>query len=246
MSSNSLSQRQRSQNNPLNMGQFSQLSLRNLKGSLGPKYQLIGRTDTNQNSNGGFGGGTYNNWFSFTLNSNAWIIVTKGGPKPRDIDFSVYDLNINPINGRSVFQDDSIQVTNDGKVYNPYVGQVMGAESDLYNTFNPNRLDKGDERYFPLERGTYLLCVFTTRNEPINYEVGVVIEFPEPDFNLALENYDLILLENGDFILNDRSDIYDGQDAHQHSLSEWQAAWERDHQADDRFPAIFVPLTTVP
>lgn len=246
MSSNSLSQRQRNQDNPLNMGNFSQLSLRNLKGSLGPKYQLIGRRDTNQNSNGGFGGGTYNNWFSFTITSSAWIIVTKAGRRSRDIDFSVYDLNITPIDGRSIFQADSIQITNDGKVYNPYVGNVMGAESDLYNTYNPNRLDKGDERYFPLERGTYLLCVFATRNEPIDYEVGVVVEFPTADFDIALENYDLMLLENDDFILNDKSSLYDGQDSHQHSLSEWQLAWERDHQADDRFPAFFVPLTTVP
>jgi hypothetical protein len=246
MASDNPSQRQRSQNNPLNMGQFSQLSLRNLKGKLGPTYQVIGRRDTNQNSNGGYGGGTYNHWFSFTITSPAWIIVTKAGTRSKFIDFSVYDLNITPIDGRSIFQADSIEITVDGKKRNPYLGNVMGEESDLYNTYDPNRLDKGDERYFPLERGTYLLCVFATRNEPIDYQVGVVIEFPTADFNIALENYDLLLLENGDFILNDKSDIYDGQDTHQHSLSEWTTAWERDHAQDDRFPAIFVPLTTVP
>jgi hypothetical protein len=54
----------------------------------------------------------------------------------------------------------------------------MGAQSDLYNTFVPARLDRGDERYYPLEAGGYLLCVSTTRNELLDYEVGLVVEFP--------------------------------------------------------------------
>lgn len=239
-------QRERTQNDPLNMGQFSEISLRSLKGTLGPKNQLVGRRDTNQNSNGGFGGGTYNHWFVFTITAKAWIIIAKGGPRSKYINTSVYDLNLTPIEGRGIFQDDSITVTIDNKVYNPYVGHVMDAQSDLYNTFNPNRLDKGDERYYPLNSGSYLLCVSSTRNELLAYEVGVIIEFPDPDFDLLLENYDLLLLENGDFFLNDHSEFYDGQDTHAHSLSEWQTAWAREHQADDRFPSYFVPLATVP
>jgi len=31
---------------------------------------------------------------------------------------------------------------------------------------------------------------------------------------------------------------------HQHSLNEWQTAWERDHQQDNRFPDLFLPLIT--
>jgi hypothetical protein len=239
-------QRQRTQDNPLSLGQFSQLSLRNLKGSLGPTNQVVGRLDTNQNSNGGYGGGTYNHWFSFTITAKAWIIAAKGGLRPQYINISMYDLNLNPIEGRGIFQDDSITITIDGKVYNPYVGHTMNAQSDLYNTFNPNRLDKGDERYYPLNPGTYLLCVSTTRNEPLDYEVGVVIEFTDPDFNLLWEDYSLFLLENDDFVLNDRSEFYEGQDSHNHSLSEWQEAWDREHQVDDRFPSFLVPLTTVP
>lgn len=239
-------QRQRTQDNPLNMGQFSQLSLRNLKGSLGPKSQVVGRRDTTQLSNGGFGGGTYNHWFSFTITAKAWIIVAKGGNRPQYINVSMYDLNLTPIEGRGIFQDDSIVVTIDNKIYNPYVGHTMNAQSDLYNTFDPNRLDKGDERYYPLNPGTYLLCVSATRNEPIDYEVGVVIEFPSPDFDLLLEDYGLLLLEDDGFFLNDRSEFYEGQDEHNHSLSEWQTAWDREHQADDRFPSFLAPLTTVP
>lgn len=239
-------QRQRTQDSPLNMGQFSQLSIRNLKGSLGPKNLVVGRRDTNQTSNGGYGGGAYNHWFSFTITAKAWIIIAKGGAKPKYINTSVYDLNLVPIQGRGIFQDDSITTTINGDVYNPYVGHVMNAQSDLYNTFDPNRLDKGDERYYPLNPGTYLLCVSTTRNEPIEYEIGVIIEFPTADFELLLEDFTYILLENNDLIEDDHSDSYEGQDSHDHSLSEWEEAWRREHQADDRFPVFLVPFATVP
>lgn len=239
-------QRQRTQDSPLNMGQFSQLSIRNLKGSLGPKNLVVGRRDTNQTSNGGYGGGAYNHWFSFTITAKAWIIIAKGGAKPKYINTSVYDLNLVPIQGRGIFQDDSITTTINGDVYNPYVGHVMNAQSDLYNTFDPNRLDKGDERYYPLNPGTYLLCVSTTRNEPIEYEIGVIIEFPTADFELLLEDFTYILLENNDLIEDDHSDSYEGQDSHDHSLSEWEEAWRREHQVDDRFPVFLVPFATVP
>jgi hypothetical protein len=62
------SQRQRTQNNPLVLGSFDTTSLKILKReSLGPVNQLVGRADTNQQSNGGFGGGTYNHWFQVNL-----------------------------------------------------------------------------------------------------------------------------------------------------------------------------------
>ena len=61
-------QRERSQNNPLNLGTFSTTSLRMLKGSLGPKSQII---------SGGYGRETYNHWFQVTLASEAWIILFK-------------------------------------------------------------------------------------------------------------------------------------------------------------------------
>ena len=61
-------QRERSQNNPLNLGVFSTTSLRLLKGTLGPKSQII---------SGGYGRETYNHWFQVTLRSEAWIILFK-------------------------------------------------------------------------------------------------------------------------------------------------------------------------
>ncbi|HBT08981.1 MAG TPA: hypothetical protein DEB18_05355, partial [Leeuwenhoekiella sp.] len=137
----SATQRQRTQNNPLPLGPFGQLSIRNLLGSLGPKNKL---------GSNGYGGGTFNHWFSIEISSPAWIILAKGGERKEYIQLSVYDLNLNPILGRGIFDRDSIKEIENGEVYYPYEGHVMSAGSDLYNTFNPNRFDKGDDRYFPL------------------------------------------------------------------------------------------------
>lgn len=297
-------QRQRTQDNPLNLGSFDQTSLRYLKGNLGPVSKVIGRADTWDTSNGGFGGGTYNHWFKVTLLSNAWIITAKGPPRPQYIQVSAYDLNQNPIQERGIFDADSVSETLQGEVYYPYVGPVMGAQSDLYNTFNPNRIDRGDDRYFVLPPGNYLLCVSTTRNEPLEYALGLVIEVQDTEFELLLEDggtnkfiyeneisigntstigptfsidYTLPVSENGytsilatinsgvtvtisdgstwfisdtvstnpeDFILLDKTENYTGEDLHQHSLHEWQVAWSREHQQDDRFPDVFLPLVT--
>jgi len=64
----------------------------------------------------------------------------------------------------------------------------MSAGSDLYNTYNRYRLDKGDERYFPLEAGSYLICVSSTRNERIDYTMALVVEFPPDEVIIALED----------------------------------------------------------
>ena len=244
---NGNSQRQRTKNNPLNLGSFDQTSLRYLKGTLGPVSKVIGSADTWDTSNGGIGGGTYNHWFKINLLINAWIITTKGPPRPKYIQVSAYDLNQNPIQERGIFDADSFSETFQGEVYYPYVGHTMGAQSDLYNTFNPNRLDRGDDRYFVLPPGAYLLCVSTTRNEPLDYSIGLIIEVQDTEFELLLENGGLnkFVYETGtDFILCDTTENYTGEEAHLHSLAEWQGAWEREHQQDDRFPDVFLPLIT--
>ena len=182
------SQRQRTQNNPLVLGSFDTTTLKYLKGKLGPVNQLVGRADTSQQSNGGFGGGTYNHWFQINLKESAWIIVAKSGPKPNYIQTSVYDLDKKPIEGRGIFQVDSIETTKGTEAFYPYLGTVMGAQSDLYNTFIPQRLDRGDERYYPLNSGAYLLCISTTRNEPLDYEVGLVFEFLTTELFIATED----------------------------------------------------------
>jgi len=301
---NSLAQRQRTKENPLNLGSFSQTSLRYLRGTLGPKNQLVGYRDTSQSSNGGYGGGAYNHWFQINLLTSAWIITVKGAPRPNYIQVSAFDLNQTPIQGRGIFDADSVPELTAGEVYYPYVGHVMNAQSDLYNFYNSKRLDKGDDRYFSLPPGSYLICVSTTRNEPLDYTLGLVIEVQALEFELLLEdggtskfiyenelstnntiiigptfssNYTLptnfngytgtlatinsgatvtvpqtstwfisstTLLINDDYILLDTTENYTGEDEHQHSLAEWTEAWNRDHQHDDKFPDIFLPLVT--
>lgn len=188
-------QRERSQNNPLNLGTFSTTSLRMLKGSLGPKSQII---------SGGYGRETYNHWFQVTLASEAWIILfkassalttgnsllsTRRSPLTTRYSVKVYDQNRNPIQGRSIFQADStfVEASKDGfysSFSNSYTGQVMAAQSDLYNTYDSNRADKGDDRYFPLGAGNYLICVSAERNEEFQYGVGLVVEFQTPNDEL--------------------------------------------------------------
>lgn len=254
MSRSSVSQAQRTQNNPLNLGTFSQTALRYLKGTLGPQSRVVGRADTSQTSNGGFGGGTFNHWFVITLAKPGWIILTKGPPRPQYIQVSAYDLNKNPIEGRAIFDADSIQTDNNGEVYVPYMDTVMSAQSNLYNVFMANRLDRGDDRYYPLNPGNYLICVSTTRNEPLEYGLGIVIEFAVNEQFWQLEDLDgsvcvqedsISTIDDYNFILEPGNDSY--FDAiHDHSLAEWRIAWEREHQDTDKFPDIFAPLTNRP
>lgn len=190
MARNQLSQPQRTQANPLVLGNFSQTSIRYLHGSLGPKNRVVGRADTFQQSNGGFGGGTYNHWFQINITAPAWIILTKDIPRPRYIQVSAFDLNKTPIQGNAIFEADSLTTTADGNVYVPYLNTVMNVQSDLYNTFSTVRLDRGDERYYPLDKGSYLICVSSTRNEPIEYNLAVVIEFQSTISFLELEDFD--------------------------------------------------------
>jgi len=191
MSRVSQSQRQRTQNDPLILGTFSETSLRELTGTLGPLTKVVGRKDTNQYSNGGIGGGTYNHWFQVNVTTPCWLITKKGGPRPNYIQVSAYDLNLQPIQERMIFQADSVSDSFGYSIsYQPYTDHVMGAASNLYNTFNPNSLDRGNDLYFVLERGSYLICVSTTRNELLNYTLGVVVEFPSEEMLLLLEDLD--------------------------------------------------------
>jgi len=242
-------QRQRTQNNPLNLGRFDETSLRYLQGTLGPENKVVGYRDTNQNSNGGFGGGTYNHWFKIQLDIPAWIIVAKGPPRPKYIQVSAYDLNKNPIEGRGVFDADSVVLNDDGTIYHPYVDHVMSAQSDLYNFYDPRRLDRGDDRYYPLDIGEYLLCVSSTRNEPLEYSVAIVIEVADPTPVILLEDYSRLLFEDTaseSFVLCDTTENYTGAETHEHSLTEWKTAWRRERQDYVPFPEVLVPLATKP
>jgi hypothetical protein len=327
----------RSANNPSNLGTFDQLSLRVIEGNLGPVYKPVGRSDTSLTSNGGIGGGTYNHWYSVELAVPAWIILTKGPNKPRDLNVSVYDTNKKERPGRIIFQKDTISqevalanfrfdpgnitvslpagdrklltdwsqsLSGESFFYYPYFDHVAAAGSDLYNTYEAYRLDKGDEMFYPLPRGKYLICISMTRNEPRSYEVGMVIE-PQDDevfilcedtlvVNLALEdtlggasNFEIpspvtsgVVIPSGSNAFStvlcsveapggsvtvtnpqswlislsptpevDAEGVFLGEAPpeffntfHDHSLTDWTAAWQRDNRPNDQLPALFIPL----
>ena len=240
MARNQITQRQRTVNDPLQIGSFNQTSIRFLRGNLGPTYKV---------NSGGYGGGTYNHWFKIKLDESGWIIIANGSVKPKFINISAYDLNRNPIEGRAIFQRDSLDQISatDGSRQYPYRGHVNAAQSDTLNTFDPNRLDKGDDRFFALPVGEYLICISSVRNEPIDYAVGIVIEISDPFPVLLLEDFSRLIYENTpeqDDIICDTTPNFTGDDAHDHSLTEWKAAWEIERQANEPFPEFLIEYTT--
>ena len=190
-----LSQRQRNKDNPVDLGVFSQTSLRHLKGVLGPENKII---------EGGVGGGTYNTWFKVTLAKPGWIILTKAEPYPKYLQLSCYNLNLNPIEGRMIWDADSISVPDpDSPIgrYYPYFDHVMGAGSDLYNMYEAQRFDRGNSLYYPQQAGSYLICISATLNQIVNYNVGLVVEFTnEGPFLMRCEDYDIVFVGTEDGI----------------------------------------------
>jgi hypothetical protein len=240
---NQLGQRQRTVKDPLPIGSFVQTSIRYLRGKLGPTHRV---------NAGGYGGGTFNHWFKVKLETAGWIIIANGSVKPKFIKVSAYDLNKNPIEGRSIFQADSIDQfsTIDGSRQYPYLGTVQGAQSDTYNTFDTRRLDKGDDRYFALPVGEYLICISSVRNEPVDYAVGVVIEISDPFPVILTEDFSRLIYEDepdddgDDAIICDTTPNFTGDDTHDHSLTEWKTAWARERQPGEPFPAFLAEYTT--
>ena len=231
-------QRQRTSNDPLPLGSFSSTSIRLLTGNLGP---------VSRPNRGGYGGGSFNHWFKVKLETAGWIILANGSTKPKFINISAYDLNKNPIEGRAIFQADSIdQFNSEGVRQYPYLGTVQGAQSDSYHTFDAKRLDRGDDRYFALPVGEYLICISSVRNEPIDYSVGVVVEISDPFPVLLLEDFTRLLFEDTDIsnIVCDTTPNFTGDDAHDHSLTEWKSAWSRERQENEPFPEFLTAYTT--
>ena len=231
-------QRQRTSNDPLPLGSFSATSIRLLTGNLGP---------VSRPNSGGYGGGSFNHWFKVKLETAGWIILANGSTKPKFINISAYDLNKNPIEGRAIFQADSIdQFSSEGVRQYPYLGTVQGAQSDSYHTFDARRLDRGDDRYFALPVGEYLICISSVRNEPVDYSVGVVVEISDPFPVLLLEDFTRLLFEDTDIsnIVCDTTPNFTGDDAHDHSLTDWKSAWSRERQENEPFPEFLTAYTT--
>lgn len=311
MGNNSTSQRQRSQFNPLNLGKFDRTSLRVLTGTLGMRSEII---------RGGYGRDTYNHWYQVTLIDRGYILLFKAGTKPATANLAfpnssvganpkyaadrfmiaVYNQNTNPIIPLPIHQQPEI-----------YYGQVAAVQSETLNNSDPiYRFDNGNEMYFELEPGNYLICVSAVCNELIDFAVGLVLEFPSTDEQfILLENRELAYMLQEDILsgddplrireipspisanttldtfsaftpppctinqgvfmqvnnatvsgvpltwiikdisaspsdaLNDRIFLdatpnWASSEPIIHSRTEWRNAWKRDHQQDNRYPAI--------
>ena len=129
----------------------------------------------------------------FRLDQPAWIILIKAGTVLNTSTTTVQNLYQNVSNRMEVAvyaQDYSpIQQRYIAQRADPpgYRGRVAGAQSDLYNTFDPKRFDQGNELVYELLPGRYLICVSATSNEEFRYALGLmVIQFPQNDENFIL------------------------------------------------------------
>ena len=188
-----LDQSHRNIHNPLPLGRFDQTSLRLLQGEFRNLYKPTGvpayNADLVRNATPyGVGGGTRSAFFEIELAAPAWVLVAKGGQFPNYIQTSVYTSFPQPLQGRAIHDADSITIEGESRVYIPFLDTVFGTQSDLYNYFNPDRLDNGNTTYYPLTAGKYIICISTLRTEPINYEVGLVIEFSPDEIFIICED----------------------------------------------------------
>ena len=179
---NSTSQRQRNQFNPLNLGTFDQTSLRVLQGTLGMRSEII---------QGGYGRDTYNHWYSIKLAKKGYLLLFKAGTKLATSNLvaadvgnqyvndrfmvAAYDQNRNPLFPLPILQQPEI-----------YFGQVAPVQGPTMNTVVPYRFEEGNELYYELQPGRYLICVSATCNELSDFGVGLAIEFPTPSEQFIL------------------------------------------------------------
>jgi hypothetical protein len=224
-----VSQRQRTVDNPLFLGTFSETSLRYLQGTLEATYRV---------QQDGFGGGTYNHWFGVEITSPAWIILRKDGERSKYVQLSFYDLDLIPIEGRSIFDADSVR----GDLFiflEDLDGSLIALEDGLDTTntttigpiLTVNQTINTGFNAFTEELAQINAGVTITIDEGSTWLIGFV---PDP----SMEPENLFLL--------DPSDSFDFNSTHEHSRNEWVEAWEREHQQTDRYPAVFEPLTTRP
>jgi hypothetical protein len=171
-----------SKDKPFELGKYNRTSLRVLTGTL----QALREIQTN-----GYGGGQESVWYRLVLEQPAWIIVIKSGLNPNYYQVTPFDGNKDPIEPRAILQADEI-------FPDAFQNQVAASMSTLYNTFDPVRLDQGNSLYFALPVGQYFFNVSNTRNDPQDYEIGLIIETKETfGFIQTEENEgELFVLEN--------------------------------------------------
>ena len=188
-----LDQSRRNALTPLNLGIFGDTALRLLEGEFRNEYKPVGEpvyvgNQVYDATPYGVGGGTRSAYFKVTLEREAWIILTKGGEFPNYLQVSCYTFDGQPVEQRFIHDADSITIDGIEGRYYPFLDTVAGAPSNLYNDFDPFRLDGGNTTYSPLAPGEYLICISTIRTEPFKYSVGLVVEFPAEEVFVICED----------------------------------------------------------
>ncbi len=241
-SANPLSQRSRTKANPIDLGVFNELTIRELKGR-------IGAMNTGQtrplSTNDGTGFAFQNVWFKFRCTVPFYIIFIK--PPHRDaryIDLSFYNLNDTRSNLTLPILRDPDE---------PFFwSHAAYSNSDIYNSidneYTTNNLDKGYSSRYPLKPGDYLIKLSTQRWDVFRYQQYFVIETPVTENYIRLESQEdeenYLLLENSTIdipvYLSDEISNAESSDIRKvrsHSIRRWETEWTR------TYPGISFPST---
>lgn len=246
LSASAISQRSRGQANPVDLGVFSELTIRELKGRIG----ALNTGQTRQlSTNDGTGLAFQNVWFKFKVTVPFFIIFVK--PVTRDarfIELSFYDINDKTRNlALPVIRDPDVPF---------YWCHAASSQSDIYNLIedevNSPNIDKGYSSRLPLDPGTYLLKLSTQRWDAFNYCQYFIIETP------VEENYILLEGEEEGYIVDESSTpdvpLYlldeipslgpsEIRQVRSHSLRRWELEWNRTY-SQKPFPEVLTNYIT--
>lgn len=241
-----ISQRSRGQANPIDLGVFSELTIRELKGR-------IGAMNTGQarplSTNDGTGFAFQNVWFKLTVKVPFFIIFVKAVTRDaRFIDLSFYNVNDKTRNlALPILRDPDVPF---------YWCHAASSQSDIYNLIedevSSSNIDKGYTSRLPLPPGTYLIKLSTQRWDAFNYKQYFIIETPVEENYLVLEGEEesYILLESSTedqpIYLSDEIESLGASEIRQvrsHNLRRWENEWNRTY-SQQAFPTVLTNYVT--
>lgn len=243
-----ITHRSRTRANPVDLGTFDSLTIRELKGRLGAMNTGQVRPIS---TNDGTALAYQNVWFKFTVKVPFFIIFLK--PAVRDsrfINLAFYDINDPRTNlALPVLRDPDVPF---------YWCHSAASNSDIYNLIenevDSSNIDKGFTSRLPLKPGTYLINLSTQRWDVFNYCQYFVIETPVTENFILLEgaegSEEYLLLENSTtdipVYLSDEITEIESSDIRQvrsHSLRRWETEWNRTFPSKD-FPSVLTNYVT--
>lgn len=245
-SANVVSQRSRNQSNPVDLGTFNELTIRELKGRIGAMN--TGQTKP-LSTNDGTGFAFQNVWFKFKVSVPFFIIFVK--PVTRDarfIDLSFYNCN-------DPTRNLALPILRDPDV--PFYWCHAGASNtDIYNLieneYTSNNIDKGFTSRLPLKPGEYLIKISTQRWDVFNYCQYFIIETPVEENYLMLEGEEeaYILMEYSTeaepaYLIDEIPSLGPSEirQVRSHSPRRWEAEWTRSY-TQKPFPSVLTNYLT--